>query len=63
MGNERLSVLLVVAVESDVEAKINLEEAVDTFAKIKYRRIALIAQYPNLIDKVIFFFFNILYYF
>ncbi|CAI6345368.1 unnamed protein product [Macrosiphum euphorbiae] len=42
MGNERLSDLLVIAVESDVSGKINLDDAVDIFSKIKKRRYPLI---------------------
>ncbi|KAL4091374.1 hypothetical protein QTP88_026073 [Uroleucon formosanum] len=42
MGNERLSDLLVIAVESDVSSKINLDDAVDLFSKMKKRRYPLI---------------------
>lgn len=42
MRNERLSDLLVIAVESDVSGKINLDDAVDIFSKIKKRRYPLI---------------------
>lgn len=42
MGNERLSDLLVIAVESDVSDKINLDDAVDIFSKLKKRRYPLI---------------------
>jgi hypothetical protein len=42
MGNDQLSDLLVIAIESDIAAKINLDDAVDIFSKIKNRR------YPQL---------------
>lgn len=42
MENERLSDLLVIAVESDISSKINLDDAVDIFSKMKKRRYPLI---------------------
>ncbi|KAL4107179.1 hypothetical protein QTP88_017562 [Uroleucon formosanum] len=42
MGNERLSDLLVIAIESDVSSKINLDDAVDLFSKMKKRGYPLI---------------------
>jgi hypothetical protein len=43
MGNNRQSDLLVIAVKSDIAAKINLDDAVDVFSKIKNRRYPLTA--------------------
>jgi hypothetical protein len=42
-GNDRLSDLLVIVVESDITAKISLDDAVDIFSKMKNRRYPLIA--------------------
>jgi sulfite reductase alpha subunit-like flavoprotein len=42
MGNKRLSDLLVIAVESFVSCKIDLDDAVDVFSKMKKRRYSLI---------------------
>jgi hypothetical protein len=39
--NDRLSDLLVIAVESDIAAKISLEDTVDVFSKIKIEDIHL----------------------
>jgi hypothetical protein len=41
MGKDRLSNLLVIAVESDIAAKISLDDAVDVFSKMKNRRYPL----------------------
>ncbi|CAI6365090.1 unnamed protein product [Macrosiphum euphorbiae] len=38
MTDERLSDLLVIAVEGDVAAKVDLQEAIDLFADMKSRR-------------------------
>ena len=35
MGNDRLSDLMVIAVDSDITAKISLDDAVDVFSKMK----------------------------
>jgi len=40
MRNERLSDLLVIAVESDVSGKINLDDAVDIFSKNEKKNIS-----------------------
>lgn len=41
MGDERLSDLLVVSVEKEEANKINLNDAVDLFSKLKNRRYPL----------------------
>jgi hypothetical protein len=43
MGNDRLSDLMVIAVDSDITAKISLDDAVDVFSKMKNRRYPLTA--------------------
>jgi hypothetical protein len=42
-GSDRLSDLLVKAVESDITAKISLDDVVDVFSKMKNRRYPLTA--------------------
>jgi hypothetical protein len=41
MKNDRLSDLLVITDDSDISAKISLDNAVDVFSKIKNRRYPL----------------------
>jgi hypothetical protein len=43
VGNDRLSNLLVIAVESDITAKISLDDTVDVFSKMKNGRYPLTA--------------------
>jgi hypothetical protein len=41
MGNDRLSNLLVIGIERDIAAKINLDDAIDVFLKMRNRRYTL----------------------
>jgi hypothetical protein len=43
IGNDRLSNLLIIVVESDIAVKVSLDDAVDVFSKMKNRRYPLTA--------------------